>query len=123
MIPSTPEINQIMTKAKEINGLYKYCFTSLGGKNKKHLSSETINDHFKNLGWKDKQSAHQWRSVITTSALERSNFGYEIIDRQLGRMGHLNGTRGHYDRSTLLEKRREFMNWWSKTLIQNGLKI
>ena len=36
-------------------------------------------------------------------------------------MGHLNGTRGHYDRSTLLEKRREFMSWWSKTLIEKGL--
>ena len=123
LIPSTPEINKLMKKAKEITGLYKYCFTSLGGKNKKHLGSETINDHFKNLGWKDKQSAHQWRSVITTSALERSDFGYEIIDRQLGRMGHLNGTRGHYDRSTLLDKRREFMEWWSKTLIEQGLKI
>ena len=122
LIPSTPEINQLMKKAKEITGLYKYCFTSLGGKNKKHLGSETINDHFKNLGWKDKQSAHQWRSVITTASREH-NFDYEIIDRQLGRMGHLNGTRGHYDRSTLLDKRREFMNWWSKTLIKQGLKI
>ena len=62
-------------------------------------------------------------SVITTGANEHSNFDYEIIDRQLGRMGHLNGTRGHYDRSTLLDKRREFMEWWSKTLIEQGLKI
>ena len=49
--------------------------------------------------------------------------GYEIIDRQLGRMGHLNGTRGHYDRSTLLDKRREFMKWWSKTLVERGLRV
>ena len=46
-----------------------------------------------------------------------------MIDRQLGRKGHLNGTRGHYDRSTLLEKRKEFMKWWSKSLIQEGLII
>ncbi len=122
LIPSTPEINKLMNKAKEITGLYKYCFTSLGGKNKKHLGSETINDHFKNLGWKDRQSAHQWRSVITTASREH-NFDYEIIDRQLGRMSHLNGTRGHYDRSTLLDKRRKFMEWWSKTLIEQGLSI
>ena len=123
LIPSTPEINELMNKAREITGWQKYCFTSLGGKNKKHLGAETINDHFKNLGWKDKQTAHQWRSVITVSALERSEFEYDIYDRQLGRMGHLNGTRGHYDRSTLLDQRRKFMQWWSKTLIQNGLKI
>ena len=123
VIPSTPEINKLMAKVREITGWQKYCFYSLKSKNVPHIGSETINDHFKNLGWKDKQSAHQWRSVITTSALEKSTFDYHIIDRQLGRMGHLNGTRGHYDRSTLLDKRREFMEWWSKTLIQNGLKI
>ena len=123
LIPSTPEINKLMKKVKDISGWQKYCFYSLGGKNVKHLGEETINDHFRNLGWKGKQSAHQWRSVITTAANEHSNFDYEIIDRQLGRMGHLNGTRGHYDRSTLLDKRREFMEWWSKTLVKQGLKI
>ena len=123
LIPSTPEINKLMKKVKEISGWQKYCFYSLGGKNVEHLGEETINDHFRNLGWKEKQSAHQWRSVITTGANEHSNFDYEIIDRQLGRMGHLNGTRGHYDRSTLLDKRRTFMEWWSKTLVNQGLKI
>ena len=123
LIPSTPEINKLMKKVKDISGWQKYCFYSLGGKNVKHLGEETINDHFRNLGWKGKQSAHQWRSVITTGANEHSNFDYEIIDRQLGRMGHLNGTRGHYDRSTLLDKRREFMQWWSKTLVKQGLKF
>ena len=123
VIPSTPEIKKLMLKVKKITGWQKYCFYSLGGKKFDHIGDETINDHLKNLGWRDKQSAHQWRSVITTAALERSDFDYQIIDRQLGRMGHLNGTRGHYDRSTLLEKRREFMKWWSKTLTENGLKI
>ena len=98
-----------MKKIKEINGQPKYCFYSLGSKNIPYLGTESINDHFKILGQKDKQSAHQWRSIISTKAIEKSNFAYEVIDRQLGRMGHLNGTRGHYDRSTLLDKRRTFM--------------
>ena len=123
VIPSTPEINKLMAKDRKITGWQKYCFYSLGSKNVPHLGTETINDHFKNLGWKDKQSAHQWRSVITTSALEKSNFDYQIIDRQLGRMGHLNGTRAHYDRSSLLDKRKEFMEWCSKTLVKQGLII
>ncbi len=122
-IPSTPEINQLMKKVRKISGWQKYCFYSLGGKNFDHIGEETINDHFKNLGWKDKQSAHQWRSVVTTSGVEKSNFDYEIIDRQLGRLGHLQGTRGHYDRSTLLERRKEFMYWWNQNLVEQGLKI
>ena len=123
IIPSTPEINQLMDQVRKISGWQKYCFYSLGGKNFDHIGEETINNHLKNLGWEGKQSAHQWRSVITTTALEKSNFDYEIIDRQLGRMGHLNGTRGHYDRSTLLEKRKEFMHWWTQSLVEQGLKI
>ena len=123
MIPSTPEINLLMSKVREISGWQKYCFYSLGGKNKEHLGEETINDHFKNLGWKNIQSAHQWRSVIKTAVQEHGGFEYEILDRQLCRKGHLNGTRGHYDRSTLLSKRIELMNWWSKTLIKQGLSI
>ena len=57
------------------------------------------------------------------SALEKSNFEYDIIDRQLGRMNHKQGTRGHYDQSTLLDKRRQFMKWWSTTLIEQGLNV
>ena len=122
IIPSTPELNRLMNKARKLNGWNKYCFPSLGGQNNSHLGAETINDHFKNLGWKDKQSAHQWRSVITTAGKEHG-FDYEVIDRQLGRKEHLKGTRGHYDRSTLLEKRKEFMKWWSKTLVEQGLRV
>ena len=59
LIPSTPEINKLMKKAKEITGLQKYCFCSLDSKTLNHFWGETINDHFKNLGLKDKQSAHQ----------------------------------------------------------------
>ena len=107
----------------EITCYQKYCFYSLFSKKIPHLGTETINDHFKNLEWKNKRSAHQGRSVIKNSTLERSHFVYKIIDRQLGRMSHLNVIRGLYDLSTLLDKRIDFMEWWSKTLIDQGLKI
>ena len=37
-------------------------------------------------------------------ASREHNFDYEIINLQLGRMGHLNGARGHYDSSTPIDK-------------------
>ena len=55
--------------------------------------------------------------------MAKSKFGYEVIDRNLGKMGHQNETRGHYDITTLLDKRRALMKWWSKTLVNQGLKI
>ena len=112
-----------MAKVREITGLHKYCFYSLKRKNIPHLGTETINDYFKNLKQNDKQFAHQQRSCITTKAMEKSKFAYEVIDRHLGKMDYINGTQGHYDSTTLLDKKRTFMKWWSKTLINQGLFI
>ena len=70
-----------------------------------------------------KAPAHGWLDIITTGTLENSNINYEIIDRQLGRLEHKQGTRGHYDESTLIDKRRKFMKWWSSEMIRQGLKI
>ena len=43
----------------------------------------------------------QWLSINTNTALEKSNLSYEVIDRQLGRIGHINRTHGHYYRSNV----------------------
>ena len=98
-----------MKKVKEINGQPKYCFYSLGSKNIPYLGTESINDHFKILGQKDKQSSHQWRSIISTKAIEKSNFAYEVIDRLLGRMVQINFSQSNYDRPTVLDTRITFM--------------
>ena len=54
----------------------------IGGANIPHLDIKTINERLKNLEWKDKQSAHQWGNFITTIAMAKSNFSYEVIERQ-----------------------------------------
>ena len=76
------------------------------------------------IDWKKELlESGRFNDKFSRGLLEHGGFEYEILDRQLGRKGHLNGTRGHYDRSTLLSKRIELMNWWSKTLIKQGLSI
>ncbi len=52
--------------------------------------------HFKNLGWKDKKSVYQWRSFSKKIEMENSNFAYEVINRKLYRMYHLNGNHFYY---------------------------
>lgn len=123
LIPSTPEINALMDQIRPITSWQKYVFYSFNGKKDPHLGEETINDHLKNLGWSGNQSAHGWRDVVTTGTLEHSDIHYDIIDRQLGRLAHKQGTRGHYDESTLIDKRRNFMEWWSSEMVRQGLKI
>ena len=55
-----------MAKVIEITECHKYCFYKSKSKNNALLGSENINYFLKNLGWKNKKSAHQWRSVHTT---------------------------------------------------------
>jgi len=121
-IPSTPELEQLMEQIKKLTGWQKYVFYSFNGKKYPHLGEETINDHFKNLGWGDKQSAHGWRDVFTEGCLE-NGFAWELISRCLGQLEHKQGTRGHYDDSLLIEQRRELMEWWTSELFRKGLKI
>tara|TARA_Y100000589_G_C26707899_1_gene448499 strand:+ start:349 stop:477 length:129 start_codon:yes stop_codon:yes gene_type:complete len=41
--------------------------------------------------------------------MEKSNSSYKFIDRQSGKMGHQNGTHGHFYRYPILNKRRTFI--------------
>ena len=47
---------------------------------------------------------------------------HDIIQRQ---MGHLIGdkVRKAYDKSLMLEERRDFLEQWCELLVKNGLKI
>ena len=58
-----------------------------------------------------------------TSGTEIGGFNRDIIQRQIGQTEHRQGAIGCYDKSQFLDKRREFMNWWSKELVKQGLNI
>ena len=117
LIPSTPELKLLMEKIKTITGWQKYVF--LGDK-QTHLHEETINKFLKRID--AKQSAHGWRDVFTEGCLE-NDFSWDIVQRCLGHREHKQGTRGHYDDSILLDKRRSLMEFWTKTLVNKGLTI
>ena len=117
LIPSTPELKSLMKKIKEKTGWQKYVF--LGDK-ETHLHEETINKFLKRID--ARQSAHGWRDVFTEGCLE-NNYSWDIVQRCLGHREHKQGTRGHYDDSLLLDKRRELMQFWTKTLLDKGLTI
>ena len=133
-IPSTPEIKKVIDELKVMNGWSKYVCYSIDGGNYDHLHPESIGDFITDkLGWAEVQNAHGWRSVIATGGKEfwdKKDLTPQkrdyIIRQQLGHLDHKNrtGAFGAYDYSTYLPERREFMNWWSKTLVNElGLNI
>ena len=117
LIPSTPELKLLMEKIKTITGWQKYVFH---GDKQTHLHEETINKFLKRID--AKQSAHGWRDVFTEGCLE-NDFSWDIVQRCLGHREHKQGTRGHYDDSILLDKRRALMKFWTRTLVEKGLTI
>ena len=127
-IPSTPQLKKVVDIAREINGRQEYVFYSKNRK-EKYVEESSINNHLKDLGWANIQNAHGWRDVPLTASqehwipkkLKRGIPIHEIVQRQLGHNKEKQGVRGHYDESTILEPRREFMNWWNQTLEEFGL--
>ena len=123
LIPSTPEINQILEILKVINGHQNYVFKSPEGKNFIHLSPESINSHIQKLLGQGRLTAHGWRDVLVTAGQEVGRFPRDIILRQIGHTEHKQGSSGAYDNTVFLPERRDFMKWWTKSLVDQGLKI
>ena len=42
------------------------------------------NKHLRELGYKDKLTAHGWRSVALTAGQDVFNFSHDLIQRQMG---------------------------------------
>ena len=123
LIPATPEMHQVMDDLRLITGYQKYVFLSPEGKNYPHLSPSTINTYLKRLGWHRKLTAHGWRDVAVTAGQEVGDFALDIIKRQIGHTDHKQGAIGAYDNTQFLDKRREFLEWWSKELVNQGMRM
>ena len=123
LIPVTQEMRQVMDELRTFTGFQEYVFYSPEGKKYPHLNPETINTFLSRLGYKNILTGHGWRRVVVTAGQEIGGFNREIIERQIGQRGHKQGAIGVYDRTQFLDQRREFMNWWTKELVNQGMEI
>ena len=66
--------------------------------------------------------AHGWRSTANTAGTDILGIEYDVIRRQ---MGHLpdDKVRQAYDKSLRLKERIDYMNKWTKLLVETGLKV
>tara|TARA_S200000501_G_scaffold58634_1_gene49024 strand:- start:362 stop:1606 length:1245 start_codon:yes stop_codon:yes gene_type:complete len=119
-LPITEEMQVLLDDIKVKTGHSQYVFLSSRGKKYPHICPDAPNKHLRELGYKDKLTAHGWRSVALTAGQDVFNFPHDIIQRQ---MGHEIGdkVRKAYDRSKCLEKRLKFLNAWCDSLSNMGL--
>ena len=80
------------------------------------------NNFLKKIGYEGALVAHGWRRVFNTTCKEELKQSQEIIKLQ---MGHLpdNKVDKAYDKSEMLDRRREFLENWGDLLVEKGLEL
>lgn len=121
IIPSTPEINQLMLKLRAINGTKEHVFWFIEGENTPYLCSDNINNRLKGISMQ-KQTGHGWRDVFVEGT-QTAEYPQHIIDRCLGHTSHGSSSWNPYDEGKFIEERRKCMEWWTKELVNKGLVI
>ena len=122
LVPLTDPIKEVLEVLRRFNDHDEYVFRSHRGRKKPHIDESALNQLLKRLGYGGRQTAHGLRQLVTIAGVDVLKFPYEVISRQLA---HAQGNkiRQAYDRSTMLEERRDFMNKWCDKLVHLGLKI
>lgn len=122
LVPLTDPIKELLEHLRKFNGDEEYVFWSPRGRSKPYIDESALNQHLKRLGYGGRQTAHGLRSLPATAGQEVLKVPYEVIQRQLAHAVG-NKIRQAYDRSQMLEERREFMKDWCDELVNQGLKI
>jgi len=124
IIPSTPEINQIINHLHSLHGRnwYGYVFPSQSKqKYDSGICIDGINNRLKEISC-GQQTAHGWRDVFVEGT-QTGGFKKYIIDRCLGHTSHGHSSWTPYDEGEFVEERRKLMKWWTKELVNRGLVI
>ena len=121
-LPITSHIKSILDYAMRFNNGEKYIFLPMRESRFEHLDPSAPNNYLRNLGYKDIQRAHGWRSVALTYGIDLLKTPKEVIKKQLGHLPD-NKVDQAYDKSLMLEERRTFLEKWGGLLVNNGLEI
>jgi len=116
-VPLSNQLKDVLDKLRQFNGEQEYVFFSPRGRTFPHVHRDSLNNHIKNMGYKGLTTAHGFRHLALTAGQEVLKVDHEIIQRQ---MAHTFGDkiRGSYDKSQMMEERRDFMVAWSDALLE-----
>ena len=119
-VPLTAPLKEVLNELRQLNGGNEYVFFSPRGREYQHVHKDSLNAHIKKMGYKGLTTAHGFRHLALTAGQEVLKVDHEIIQRQ---MAHTFGDkiRGFYDKSQMMEERRDFMVAWSDALLEQGL--
>ncbi len=113
-IPLTDPVMDILHDQRTINGGRECVFFSPLARGP--VSSAAPMDMIDSIGWRDRTTAHGFRATFRTLVVERLKFGRDLAEAQLSHTSKEVHGRA-YDRTLLLDERREMMSAWSQWLL------
>ena len=113
VVPLSTQATAILSAMKNDAGNGELVFAS-PYKPKQPISDGTINRMLGKLGYKNRQTGHGFRHVVSTALNERG-FNKDWIERQLAH-GDDDDIRGTYNQAQYLDQRRNMMQEWADYL-------
>lgn len=114
VVPLSRQVVAILREIQSFSRHKEYVFPSHCNP-RKFMSNNTILQALTGLGYKGKMTGHGFRALAMTTLIERMNYRYEVVDRQLAHAPK-NKMAAAYDRTKFLDERRTMMQAWADYL-------
>lgn len=115
-VPLTSHVLSLLKELRLITGFTPYLFSSPALKKIQPISETSVRKLLHHAGFKNKHTAHGFRSLASSVLHEKGHFRSEAIEAQLAHS--VQGVKGRYLRAEFREERRELMDWYSNWLVQ-----
>lgn len=122
-VPLTPYVLNLLKELRLITGLTPYLFSSPALKKIQPISETSVRKLLHNAGFKNRHTAHGFRSLFSSVLHEEGHFRSEAIEAQLAH--RVQGVKGIYLRAEFKQERRQLMEWYSNWLCSSnaGLEV
>ena len=119
-IPLTSHVLSLLKELRLITGFTPYLFSSPALKKVQPISETSVRKLLHNAGFKNKHTAHGFRSLASSVLHEEGDFRSEAIEAQLAHS--VQGVKGKYLRAEFRGERRLIMDWYSRWLLDDTQK-
>ena len=113
LVPLPRQAVAILRQLQQITGKYPLVFAGRHDTSRP-MSENTVNLALQALGYKDRQTGHGFRHLLSTE-LNGRGYNRDWIERQLAH-GDQDEIRDTYNHATYLEQRREMMQAWADSI-------
>lgn len=113
VVPLPRQAVAILRQLHEITGKYPLVFAGRHNTSRP-MSENTVNLALQAIGYKDRQTGHGFRHLLSTE-LNGRGYNRDWIERQLAH-GDQDEIRDTYNHATYLEQRREMMQAWADSI-------